>query len=216
MNVNDFNSNNLYDILFQDITKKYFESYNFYFEKLQVIFKIISYLKTNLNSYYINNNKYGLMFLDNTIYKNYSKQYDYTNKNIYISELNIDICIRYCRDLCNDILNKFQLSNINTIYLILLYYNFDSNYIDSILTKKQNVKILKSKDSIVDYIYNSEKNSELLFIKEIVEFYETVENNSLKYDIYNIEGILKSKINFLVNKYNTIYNKNLIIQGLED
>ena len=34
MNVNDFNSNNLYDILFQDITKKYFESYNFYFEKL--------------------------------------------------------------------------------------------------------------------------------------------------------------------------------------
>lgn len=34
MNVNDFNSNNLYDSLFQDITKTYFESYKFYFENL--------------------------------------------------------------------------------------------------------------------------------------------------------------------------------------
>lgn len=94
---------------------------------------------------------------------------------------------------------------------MLLYYIFDNNYIDSILMKKENVKILKSKDSIIDYIYNNERNSDLLFIKKIVEFYENVVDSNLKYDIYNIEGILKNKIKNLVNKYNTIYNKNLII-----
>lgn len=208
----------LYDNEFIEYTRVFFEGKDFYNDKLQLLFKSLSYVITNIKRNYKNGNRFGIMALSNDNFKQLSRELKLYDSYIFNPVDNINISIYYLK-LLFDMYNVYNVSDFDKLTLMLLSYDYNEKDILRIFNKSIYQEYLNTQDKIINifdkFNYSIEYVDTVRLVKKVQEEYEKLSGYNLKDDIDNSEIVYKNKLKFMVKDYNNKYNKDVILWNID-
>jgi hypothetical protein len=155
------------------------------------------------------------------LFKDSCKSLDVNDISIYDPDYNISACILYISKIYSSpmLLSKYNIDNINRFYLSLFGYDYGiNNLIDMINTT--NILSMVNDVNIFTNVLNKsgDKNirSSAEFVIMVIDLYNEITNSKLTESMSNAKNNLKLSIKTLVDKYNKLYNENVILWNFEE